>query len=103
MHFFKSLQRPAIYITLVIALCACEREIYTTWTCNSPTESKISMVLRKAQMEFKEDKFNYCGSLGNHSYFDYQCMTATNQSSVSFTPASGLLIINGAEFQCKAL
>jgi len=105
MHFLKHLnpQRLLTAIALVLALCACEREVYTTWTCNSPTETKISMVLRKAQMEFKGDKLNYCGSLGIHSYFDHQCMAATTQSSATFTPSTGLLLINGAKLQCKAL
>jgi hypothetical protein len=105
MHFFKSsgYVRALSSFALVIGLSACEREVYTTWNCNSPTETKIPMVLRKAQMEFKGDKLNYCGSLGNHSYFDHQCMAATQQSSATFTPSSGLLLISGAEFQCKAL
>jgi len=88
---------------LMLGLCACEREVYTTWNCSSPTEAKIVMVLRKAQMEFKGDKFKYCGSLGNQSFFDQQCQTQTSQSSVTFTPSSGLLVISGQAFQCTAL
>ncbi|WP_215392343.1 hypothetical protein [Polynucleobacter sp. VK25] len=61
------------------------------------------MVLRKAQMEFKGSKLDYCGSLGIQSYFDQKCSTETTQSSVTFTPSSGLLLIQGQEFQCTAL
>jgi hypothetical protein len=61
------------------------------------------MVLRKAKMEFKDDKLDYCGSLGNQSYFDQKCPAQTTQSSVTFTPSSGLLLIKGQEFQCAAL
>ena len=61
------------------------------------------MVLRKAQMELQGDKLDYCGSLGNQSYFDQKCPAQTNQSTVTFTPASGLLINQGQELQCKAL
>jgi hypothetical protein len=61
------------------------------------------MVLRKAQMEFKGDKLDYCGSLGNQSYFDQKCPAQTTQSSAIFTPSSGLLLIQGQEFSCAAL
>jgi hypothetical protein len=88
---------------LLLGLCACEREVYTTWSCNSPAEKKITMVLRKAQMEFKGDQFKYCGSLGNQSFFDQQCQAQTSQSSVTFTPSSGLLAISGSDYQCSAL
>ena len=90
-------------LSILLGLCACEREIYTSWTCNSTTETKISMVLRKAQMEFKGDKLDYCGSLGNQSYFDLKCPAQTTQSNVKFTPSSGLLQSSGQEFQCTAL
>ena len=88
---------------ILLGLCACERDTYTSWSCNSASESKIPMVLRKAKMEFKETKLDYCGSLGNLSYFDQQCPTQTNQSSTIFTPSSGLLTSNSQEFQCSAL
>ncbi|QWD60710.1 hypothetical protein [Polynucleobacter sp. MWH-UH35A] len=88
---------------LLFGLCACERETYTTWSCQSPSENKISMVLRKAQMEFKNAKLDYCGSLGNQSYFDQKCPAHTTQSSITFTPSSGLLLSNGQEYQCAAL
>jgi len=61
------------------------------------------MVLRKAQMEFKGAVLDYCGSLGTQSYFDEKCSGQTNQSKTVFSPSSGLLLINGQEFQCTAL
>ena len=105
MYLFKTPYRIHLIgsLLLVLGLCACEREVYTTWNCSSPAETKITMVLRKAQMEFRGDKFDYCGSLGNQSFFDRQCQVQTNQSSVTFTPSSGLLMSGGSEFQCAAL
>jgi hypothetical protein len=105
MHLFKAhfSNRPISAFIFMLGLSACEREVYTTWNCISPTETKIVMVLRKAQMEFKGDKFKYCGSLGNQSFFDQQCQTQTSQSSVTFTPSSGFLVISGQAFQCTAL
>ena len=61
------------------------------------------MVLRKAQMELQGNTFDYCGSLGNQSYFDHKCSAQTNQSSIKFTPSSGLLAIKDQELQCAAL
>ena len=105
MHLFKAPLRIHFLgsLVLMLGLCACEREVYTTWSCSTPTETKITMVLRKAQMEFKGDKFKYCGSLGNQSFFDQQCQVQTSQSSVTFTPSSGLLVSSGQAFQCAAL
>ena len=105
MHLFSNSAsiRFLTYASILFGLCACERESYTSWTCHSPTETKIAMVLRKAQMEFRGDKLDYCGSLGNQSYFDLKCPAQTTQSSVTFTPSSGLLLSNGQEFQCTAL
>ena len=61
------------------------------------------MVLRKAQMEFKGHNLDYCGSLGNQSYFDLKCPAQITQSSVTFTPTSGLLLSHGQEYQCSVL
>lgn len=90
-------------IALLLGICACERDSYSTWICHSFEESKIAMVLRKAQMEFQGKQFNYCGSLGNQSYFDEKCPAQIEQSSYVFTPSSGLLKSNEQEFQCTAL
>jgi len=61
------------------------------------------MVLRKAQMEFKGDSLDYCGSLGNQSYFDQKCPAETKDSNTVFAPSSGLLLHKGQELQCIAL
>jgi hypothetical protein len=61
------------------------------------------MILRKAQMELKGGKLDYCGSLGNLSFFDQKCAVKTEQSNTVFTPSSGLLISSGQEYQCTAL
>ena len=61
------------------------------------------MVLRKAQMELQGNTFDYCGSLGNQSYFDQKCPTQTNQSSITFTPSTGQLLNKDQELQCAAL
>jgi hypothetical protein len=95
--------RPLACVLLFLGLCACERETYTSWSCNSQTETKIPMVLREAQMELQGNTFNYCGSLGNQSYFDQKCSAETNQSSITFTPSTGLLVNKGQELQCAAL
>jgi hypothetical protein len=95
--------RLAICFAILIGLSACGQETYTTWNCSSPLESKIPMVLRKAQMEFKGAALDYCGSLGTQSYFNEKCSGQTDQSKTVFTPSSGLLLINGQEYQCTAL
>jgi hypothetical protein len=54
-------------------------------------------------MELKGEKLNYCGSLGNQSYFDAKCPGQTDQSGTIFTPASGSLQSKGQDYQCSAL
>ena len=98
-----SLFRLLACVAIFLGLCACERETYTSWSCNSATETKIPMVLRKAQMELQGNTFDYCGSLGNQSYFDQKCSAQTNQSSITFTPSTGLLVNKDQELQCSAL
>ena len=61
------------------------------------------MVLRKARMEFKDLTLDYCGSLGNQSYFDQKCPPLIQDSGYIFTPSSGLLIGKGYEYRCGAL
>jgi len=61
------------------------------------------MVLRKARMEFKDLQLNYCGSLGNQSYFDQKCPASIQNSSVEFSPASGALLMMGQNYQCNSL
>jgi hypothetical protein len=88
---------------MLISLAACERETYTSWNCQSADEAKISMVLRKAQMEFQGETLKYCGSLGNQSYFDQSCANQIEQSVSTFNPNTGLLIQRDKEYQCIAL
>ena len=99
----QRLIRLSILPLILIGLCACERDSYTSWTCNSATEMKIPMVLRKAQMEFKGLQLDYCGSLGKQSYFDQKCPALTEGSAYTFTPSSGSLISKEQEYQCSAL
>jgi hypothetical protein len=100
---YLPLARLTILIFTLLGLLACERETYTSWSCHSATEMKISMVLRKAQMEFKNLKLDYCGSLGNQSYFDEKCPPVIQNSSHFFTPSSGELITREGNYQCNAL
>jgi hypothetical protein len=88
---------------VLLGLSACERGTYTSWNCNTANETKIPMVLRKAKMEFKGGQLDYCGSLGNQSYFDQKCSAQTKESATIFTPSSGLLLSQGQEYQCTAL
>jgi hypothetical protein len=88
---------------ILLGLLACERDSYTSWNCSLENGSKIMMVLRKAQMELKDEKLAYCGSLGNQSYFDQQCPSQIDQSTAVFTPSTGALSIKGQIFQCIAL
>lgn len=95
--------RLVSYTTMLACLSACERETYTSWNCQSVTETKISMVLRKAQMEFQGARLQYCGSLGNQSYFDQTCAKQIESSNTIFVPQTGLLKQEGQEYQCVAL
>ncbi len=61
------------------------------------------MVLRKAKMELRDEQLNYCGSLGNQSYFDAKCPIQTSDSSTIFTPSTGALVSKGQTIQCSAL
>ena len=90
-------------VILSIGLIACERETYTTWSCVDSSGSKSTMVLKKAQMQFQDRQYDYCGSLGPVSYFDLKCPVQTKDSIYSFTPDSGKLISSTNEFQCNAL
>ena len=95
--------RIIVSILILIGICACERDSYTSWNCHSQGESKIPMVLRRAQMEFKGGRFDYCGSLGTQSYFDQKCPAHIEESSFVFTPSTGLLKSNEQTFNCIAL
>jgi hypothetical protein len=98
-----NMNKLAILLALPLGLLACGRETYTTWSCLDGSGSKSTMVLKKAQMQFQDQQFDYCGSLGPVSYFDLKCPAQTKDSSYSFTPDSGKLISGANEFQCNAL
>lgn len=95
--------RPYFILIALIGLVACERDTYTTWTCASATEPRISMILKKAQMQFQDLRLDYCGSLGERSYFAQKCPANIQESAFIFTPATGSLIGNSQSYQCNAL
>jgi hypothetical protein len=99
----KFMYKPIAFLILSLALVACGRETYTTWSCVDGSGSKSTMVLKKAQMQFQDRQYDYCGSLGPVSYFDLKCPAQTKDSSYNFTPDSGKLISGANEFQCNAL
>ena len=105
LHPMKLISKRVLGPTLCVCtlLLGCERDSYTTWSCSSATESKIPMVLRKAQMELKDAKLNYCGSLGHQSFFDLNCSVENTHTRTIFVPSSGSLTHNGLEYQCTAL
>jgi hypothetical protein len=90
-------------ISALLSITGCERETYTTWSCIDGAGSKSPMILKKAQMQFLDRQYDYCGSLGPQSFFDLKCPAQIQDSSNIFTPSSGKLISNGIEFQCNAL
>ena len=61
------------------------------------------MILKKAQMQFQDREYDYCGSLGPLSYFDLKCPSQIQESSHIFTPSSGKLISGEKELKCNAL
>jgi len=89
--------------TLLIPLSACERETYTSWNCRNLSGDKQSMILKKAQMQFAEGQLNYCGSLGEKSYFDTSCPALIQDAQAVFIPSTGVLVDRAKEFQCEAL
>jgi hypothetical protein len=54
-------------------------------------------------MEIKDLKLDYCGSLGNQSYFDQKCPALIQESAYLFTPSSGALSSKDQNYQCSAL
>lgn len=85
-------------------LIGCERNDYTTWSCKDRQGNQSTMILKKAQMQFQEKTFNYCGSLGINSYFDASCLNRIEDSTYLFIPSTGRMLKSGTEkFQCEAL
>jgi hypothetical protein len=64
---------------------------------------KSPMVLIKAQMQFQDRQYDYCGSLGPQSYFDLKCPMEIKDSNIIFSASTGLLISDTTQFQCNAL
>lgn len=103
MKFFGQRLFSVIFIVSLLALTACERETYTTWSCKNSSEEKSPMILKKAQMQFKEKTYRYCGSLGSQSFFDSSCPAVIENSQNIFTPSTGFLTSNTMEYHCDAL
>jgi len=103
MKFFSQHLFSVIFIVSLFALTACERETYTTWGCKNSSGEKSPMILKKAQMQFQEKTYHYCGSLGSQSFFDSSCSTTIESSQNIFTPSTGLLTSNSMEYHCDAL
>jgi hypothetical protein len=97
--------KPQILLILLssLVLIACDRDSYTTWNCLSSAGSKSTMVTKKAQMQFQDQQFDYCGSLGERSFFSKTCPANIQDSDFVFTPASGVLHSNTQDYQCSAL
>jgi hypothetical protein len=95
--------RKITLLIFALGLSACGRETYTTWSCIDDAGSKSTMILKKAQMQFQDLQYDYCGSLGPLSYFDLKCSGQIQESSQIFTPGSGKLVSNGKELKCNAL
>ncbi len=88
-------------ITLLIG---CERNDYTTWSCKDQRDNQSTMILKKAQMQFQEKSFSYCGSLGINSYFDVSCLNRIEDSAYLFITSTGRMLRSGTEeFQCEVL
>ncbi|QWD99692.1 hypothetical protein FD967_06455 [Polynucleobacter sp. JS-Mosq-20-D10] len=97
------MHKTVALLILALGLSACGRETYTTWSCIDSAGNKSSMVLKKAQMQFQDRQYDFCGSLGPLSYFDLKCPTQIQDSSNIFTTSSGKLVSNTNEFQCNEL
>jgi hypothetical protein len=98
--------RGAAYLGLlsIALLIGCDRHDYSTWSCKDQLGNKSSLILKKAQMQFQEKSFSYCGSLGVNSYFDSSCPPRIDDSVYLFVPSTGRMLKNGTqEFQCEAL
>lgn len=92
-----------LLVAACISLTACERASYTSWSCKNFEGVKLTMVLQKAQMQLQDRKLDYCGSLGNTSYFDATCPAQIENANVVFVIANGRLSSGGQNYQCDAL
>lgn len=103
MHVIRNAVQVLGVLLFCCALLACERDSYTTWNCLSSAGTKSKMVTKKAQMQFLDRQFDYCGSLGERSFFSKACPANIQDADFVFTPASGLLHGNNQDYQCSAL
>ena len=99
----RNINLPLFATIACIGLAGCERNTYTTWSCENFEGIKIEMILKKAQMQFQNRGLTYCGSLGNKSYFDATCAVQIETSNVVFTPDDGSLTSDRKNYQCNAL
>ena len=102
---------------LTSGLVACDKNDYTTWSCNSGADTaKVTMVLSRSLMTLdppqvavnpsnkkNESDLRFCGSLGHDSYFDARCPDNTKSALVQFTPSSGALRLGTQTMQCTVL
>lgn len=97
--------RIAAYIGLLSTalFLGCDKNDYTSWSCKNQLDDKLPMILKKAQMQFQDKSYIYCGSLGINTYFDTVCPARTVDSAYLFIPSTGRLKSKTAEFQCEAL
>lgn len=103
MNIPKQVALSSFSILALLAMSGCDRDTYTTWSCIDGTGSKSTMVLKKAQMQFQDRQYDYCGSLGPQSYFDMKCPAHIQESNYSFTLSSGKMLSSTHEYQCNAL
>jgi len=87
---------------MTTGLTGCGQD-YTTFSCSNGPDTKLPMVIKKAEMVFQDRQYDYCGSLGQQSYFNVKCTIQIQDASHIFTASTGKLISNGKEFQCNAL
>jgi hypothetical protein len=103
MNFLKQVALFSFSILALLAMSGCDRDTYTTWSCMDSAGSKSPMILKKAQMQFLDRQYDYCGSLGPQSYFDMKCPAQIQESNYSFAPSSGKMVSSTNEYQCNAL
>ena len=94
-----------IFLALLISslLSACDRHDYTTWHCTNKISKKITMVLDGPQIELNQQTYNFCGSLGNQSFFSLVCRANLQESTVLFSSKTGELLFEDEKFQCTVL
>jgi len=101
---------------LASGLVACDKNDYTTWSCNSGADTaKVTMVLSRSVMTLdppqaaanpsnkSQTELRFCGSLGHDSFFDVRCPADTQTAVVRFTPGSGALRLGAQTMQCTVL